>query len=151
MQPLPTDSMVLASKTKRWFASVIDYAIYSLFLYLILQWVGTPVTDVATGDTTYHLTGLPALGLLSSWFLFIPLLEGLTTQTVGKAIFNIKVIGIKGNKISLGQAVVRHLFDIVDYFPFFGLVGIIVAGNTENKQRVGDIVVKTIVVVHKVN
>jgi uncharacterized RDD family membrane protein YckC len=148
---LASNEIILASKTKRWFASFIDYAIYSLFLFFMIQWLGKPVTDETTGDISYHVTGLPALGLMCTWFLFIPVLEGLTSQTLGKAIFNIKTIAVTGQKVGIAQCLVRHLFDIVDYFPGFGIVGIIVASNTEKKQRVGDIVAKTIVVVHKTN
>jgi len=46
----------------------------------------------------------------------------------------------------VGNCIVRHLFDLVDVFPFFGIVGLIVAGSNNLKQRVGDLVARTIVV-----
>lgn len=79
------------------------------------------------------------------------MLEGLTRQTLGKANFKIKTVKVNGEKATLGNCIVRHLFDFIDSFPFFGITGLIVAGNNALKQRVGDLVAKTIVVTTKKN
>jgi uncharacterized RDD family membrane protein YckC len=41
---------------------------------------------------------------------------------------------------------VRHFFDFIDNFPFLGIVGLIVASNNNLKQRVGDLLGKTVVI-----
>ena len=77
-----------------------------------------------------------------------PVIEGLKGQTVGKMLLGIKVIKNDYAKSSISHSIIRHLFDMVDYLPFFGIVGIIVASNNDLKQRVGDLVAKTIVVIN---
>lgn len=100
-------------------------------------------TDEGSG---VHLTGLPALVSFSICWIIYPLQEALTGQTIGKRVFNIKVVSQDNKPHSFGQPIIRHIFDVIDIFPCIGLTGIVVASNTKMKQRVGDLVAKTIVV-----
>jgi len=138
-------SFILASKTKRFFAILIDYVLYFVFFYFFARSFGNTYTN-EEGNITYRLEGLPALFFFISWFIFIPLLKGLKSQSIGKMIFGIMVVKQNGSGITMGDAIVRHLFDIVDYIPFLGVVGFIVASRNELNQRVGDLVAKTMVV-----
>ena len=135
----------LASKTSRWLASLIDYIIFMACDTGCLLFFGKKTIDT-DGVITYHADGLPALAAIASWWVLLPVLEGLTGQTIGKAIFNIKTVKASGLEATIGACIVRHLFDIVDYFPFLGIVGLMVASNNKLKQRVGDLVAKTIVI-----
>lgn len=137
-----------ATKTKRFFAILIDYIIYFVIFYFIGKYYGENyVTE--DGVVGFRLEGFPALVCFLCWFLLIPILEGATGQTIGKMIFRIKTLKHNGTKISIGKSIgksiVRHLFDFVDCLPFFGIVGLLVASNNELRQRVGDLVAKTIV------
>ena len=136
-----------ASKTKRWLACMIDYVIYFTILYFIIYIFGTRSID-ADGDTSWHLNGLPFfLATVLPWLLFFPGIESFNGgQTIGKALFRIKTVKEDGSKIDFGESFVKHFFDWVDYMPFFGICGMIVASNNDKKQRVGDLVAKTIVV-----
>jgi uncharacterized RDD family membrane protein YckC len=136
---------ILASKTKRFFALVIDYIIYFIVFFFIAQSYGEKYVS-EDGAVGYHVNGIPALMYMLFWFIIIPILEGLIGQTLGKMIFNIKVLKQDETKISVGNAIVRHLFDIIDYLPFLGIVGLIVSSKNNLRQRVGDLVAKTIVI-----
>ena len=136
--------LVLASKTKRFVAILIDYVIYFSFFFFMCRTFGESYAT-ETGDSGWKLTGWPALLLFASWFV-MPAIEGATGQSLGKLIFRLEVVHQEGWKASVGQGIVRHLFDLVDFFPFFGLLGVLVASRNSQRQRVGDLVAKTIVV-----
>jgi uncharacterized RDD family membrane protein YckC len=137
-------NLILASKKVRWAAIFIDYLIYFFIFYLMGKYFGE--ATISDGNFQIHITGFPALVCFAMWFVLFPIIEGKNGQTIGKMIFNIKVINENGNPIFFKEALVRHLFDLVDFFPFLGIVGIFVASSNNSKQRVGDLVAKTIVV-----
>jgi uncharacterized RDD family membrane protein YckC len=74
----------------------------------------------------------------------ISIQEGLTGKTIGKRIVQIKVMKQDFSQNSVTASIVRHLFDVID---LMFLVGIIVAFASQKKQRIGDLVAKTVVVV----
>ena len=135
----------LARKTYRWLAAFIDYTFYLLIFICVLMYFGEKYTT-EQGTIGYHATGLPVFSCMAAWWVLFPIFEGVTGQTLGKAIFNIKVVRYDGTDAPLTNCIARHLFDFVDYIPGFGIVGIIVASNNKLKQRVGDLVGKTIVI-----
>jgi uncharacterized RDD family membrane protein YckC len=137
-----------ASVGRRWLGACIDYIIY-LFIHWFTQylWVAFALDDDLS-ESMLLLTGLLALTFwIVLWFALFPVFEALNNgRTLGKAIVGVRVIKQNGGKPNFGHLLVRHLFDFVDYLPFFGIVGVIVAVNTDHKQRVGDLVAQTIVV-----
>ncbi len=138
-------NLILASKTKRFIAIFIDYFIYFIIMFFLIQITGDKY-ELEDGTVGFRVEGFPALISLIPWFLFLPILEGKTGQTIGKMIMKIRVSKTNGTTINIGNSIVRHLFDIVDYLPFLGIIGLLVASNNEFNQRVGDLVAKTIVV-----
>jgi len=138
-------TLILASKTKRVVAIFIDYLLYFITLYFLLDVAGEKY-ELEDGTVGFRLEGAPALISLIPWILLLPILEGITGQTIGKMFLRIKVSKANGATLTIGNSIVRHLFDIVDYLPFLGIVGLLVASNNELNQRVGDLVAKTIVV-----
>ena len=138
-------SVTLASKTSRFFAILFDYVLcLGLTIFYMIEF-GEKYTPEG-GGVGYHIEGLPTLGIFIIWLVIIVLPEGLSGQSIGKRITGIKTIRQDENKASIGTIIVRHLFDPVDFFPFFGIVGFLVSSNSTLKQRVGDLVAKTIVV-----
>jgi hypothetical protein len=57
----------------------------------------------------------------------------------------LQVVTKNGNSISFGQALKRHLVDMIDFF-FFGIPAFITIKNTPDHQRLGDLLAKTIVI-----
>ncbi|MBS3055277.1 MAG: RDD family protein [Candidatus Aenigmarchaeota archaeon] len=67
-------------------------------------------------------------------------------QTVGKMVMKIRVVDDKTRKyITMEQSVIRNILRIIDN-QVIGLVGVILIAVTEKKQRLGDILAKTVVV-----
>ena len=140
-----TTNIPLAKKRFRVFASLIDYTLCFVFFFIIGATLGEQYTP-PEGGIGFRLTGMQPLICMGFWFIIMPVMEAIQGQTFGKMIMNIRVVSKNYSDPSFGQTLVRHLFDFVDWFPFFGVVGLLVASNNQLKQRVGDLVAKTIVI-----
>lgn len=140
-------SPVLAKKSNRWMAAFIDYIVYSIVLFICSAVIGEPVPN-EDGGITHTLTGWPAaIAIIISWLVLLPGIEGLNNgQTLGKKFMRVRAVNDDGSPLTLGKAIGRHLLDFIDYLPFLGIVGLIVASTNKDKKRVGDFVGKTIVV-----
>jgi uncharacterized RDD family membrane protein YckC len=135
----------LAKKRVRYFAAFIDYLLFfAAFIFIAVTLGESYTTD--EGIFKFNVEGWPAVALFAVWFLIFPFLESLRGQTLGKLLFKIKVVKQDYTKASLRNTFARHFFDFIDDFPFLGIVGLIVASNNNLKQRVGDLVGKTIVI-----
>jgi uncharacterized RDD family membrane protein YckC len=72
--------------------------------------------------------------------------EGRFGKTPGKWLLGIRVLGTDLQPCGFGRALLRNLLTFVDGFFNF-LVGVLLVALTENWQRLGDLVARTIVVV----
>jgi len=57
-----------------------------------------------------------------------------------------RVIKSTGESLDLKASLIRNVMRIVDFLPFFYLVGAISIWDSKTKQRVGDRLAKTVVV-----
>jgi uncharacterized RDD family membrane protein YckC len=140
----------LARKTKRWFASLIDYLLLIAFLVIVIISFGQKEIN-EDGSVSYNVNNIGGLGILAleviPWLLILPGIEYFNDgQTIGKRMLRVKVVLANSDRVSFGRCLARHLLDPVDYFPFLGIIGLLVASNNPNKQRIGDLVAKTIVI-----
>lgn len=83
------------------------------------------------------------IAFMAFFVLYFPVAEGITGQTLFKAIFGIKAIEQVGRKPSIKASFIRHFFDGIDFLLGIGLF---VAANRPDKKRIGDLVAGTIVV-----
>ena len=133
-----------ASLGKRWTAAFIDFIFFELLHLLFFQYI----LDLS-GNNAGFISALffLILSFILPWFLVFPLLEGINNgKTIGKKLLEIRAAGPGGIRITFRKALIRHLFDWVDFLPFFGIVGLVTAFNSPDNQRVGDSVAKTIVI-----
>lgn len=72
-------------------------------------------------------------------------LEGTRGQTVGKMVTKIKVVREDGGAIDISAAFIRNILRIIDGF-FVYLVGAILIWRSSKKQRLGDMIARTVVV-----
>ena len=100
------------------------------------------------GSSGFNLHGGPAIVWIALSWAYWVVLERLWGTTPGKRIFKIRVVGLDGGTISWGQSAGRNLLRVADGFPFVlpYLVGVIVALNNGDKQRLGDRAARTRVV-----
>jgi uncharacterized RDD family membrane protein YckC len=78
-------------------------------------------------------------------WLYYALMESSVKQaTLGKMLIGIKVTDLDGNRIPFGKATARHFSKIISGLILF--IGYIMAGFTEKKQALHDIIAGTLVV-----
>ena len=133
------DKAEFANVGYRILAFLIDFFIFWLIAMLFGMFFGEPNKD----GIGFHFSGLPALGMFLIAFGLWPISEGITGQTIGKRIFNIKVVNKDYKPIGIGQAFGRFFLGIVDYMF---LIGIIIALINKKNQLIGDMGANTIVV-----
>ena len=139
----------LASMAARGLASLLDYLL--AFLPALPAMLGFIQAFGENGPNPREMTSMFftfAVGMGGTFlvFLLFGVMEGTTGQTPGKWIAGIRVVGADDlQPCGVGRALLRKLLLIADGF-FNGMVGLLVAGFNEKRQRVGDLVAKTVVV-----
>jgi uncharacterized RDD family membrane protein YckC len=83
------------------------------------------------------------LVLLGYFVIFELLWNG---QTPGKRLTGIRVVKRGGLPLTFTDSLLRNLLRLVDYFPSYGLVGLVSFFVTRNQQRLGDLVADTVVI-----
>jgi uncharacterized RDD family membrane protein YckC len=89
------------------------------------------------------------LALLSwlLWLLYFTYFEATTGQTLGKQLMNIRVVDETTlQHLDFARSLVRNILRIIDWFPFFYLIGFILIATNPKKQRIGDMAASSIVV-----
>jgi len=85
-----------------------------------------------------------ALGLLGSWIYEAAMESSSLQATLGKMIFGMKVTDLNGNRISFARATGRHFAKYLSSMILF--IGYIMAGFTERKQALHDMIAGTLVI-----
>ena len=85
-----------------------------------------------------------ALGLLASWIYEAAMESSSLRATLGKMIFGMKVTDLNGNRISFARATGRHFAKYLSSMILF--IGYIMAGFTERKQALHDMIASTLVI-----
>lgn len=130
----------LASKRYRILAFVIDYLIFFTLFSVMCVFYGEPNED----GIGYQLKGNPAFILTLIGVFLCPFSEAYSGQTIGKRLVGIKVVNENFREIKTSQAFIRFFFGLIDFSCLF--VGLIVAYNNKNNQRIGDQIAKTLVI-----
>jgi uncharacterized RDD family membrane protein YckC len=87
---------------------------------------------------------LIAIAIVGSWLYHAYLESSDWHATVGKKIFNMKVTDMEGRPISFGRASGRFFAKIVSWMIPLG-IGYIIAGFTEKKQAIHDMIASCLV------
>jgi uncharacterized RDD family membrane protein YckC len=117
---------------------------------MLVLFVGVALTmgdrTVGNGQFYIGLHGAAALGYFGLVLLYFFAFEAITGRTLGKMLLGLKVIRLDGNSAGAGAIAVRTLFRLVDGLPFLYLLGFIVVLSTKTRQRIGDLVARTVVI-----
>lgn len=141
---------------RRVVAALIDIiAMFFLFLALALA-LGPTVMSSYSYDRyggSYVSTGfyvgleggafLLYVGLVLLYFFVFEMSSG---QTLGKRMLKLRVAHLDGTPAQPAAIAIRTLLRFVDWLPLFNLVGFVCVLATRRRQRVGDLLAKTVVV-----
>lgn len=150
--PAYTPPSPLADLGSRIAAGIVDYVIIGIIAGLFAVLVFVPWIIVGPfmmrGFWPGWFGGFFGIILVMwlLWLIYFTYFEGTSGQTIGKNLTHIKVIKEDGSKCDFGSAFIRSLLRIIDHLPFLYLLGIILIATTDKRQRLGDMLAKTIVV-----
>jgi uncharacterized RDD family membrane protein YckC len=82
--------------------------------------------------------------IVVKWLYFAIMESSARQATLGKSIMGLRVTDLNGNRISFGRASGRYFAKIISDFTFF--IGYIMAGFTEKKQALHDMIAGTLVI-----
>lgn len=119
---------------KRAWAATLDYLFYFGMLYIYVRLVGEP-----NDQGGYEAKGfMHILAVMSLWFIYFPVIEGIFGFTLFKGVFDLKVYAEDRKDFQFVVSLKRHLLDPID-FAFFGVVAIILVKVRDDHKRLGDI------------
>lgn len=125
---------------RRALAATIDNATWLVFAMIVFSFV--PVDD----DGELLISDAAAAAILfvlaTAWFNYFALTEWRYGQTIGKNATGVEVLSLTGDRPTFGQASLRNLLRIVDFF----VVGWVMVAAGDRRQRLGDKAAKTVVV-----
>jgi uncharacterized RDD family membrane protein YckC len=104
---------------------------------------GMAVSMPHTGVRMVNLIIGTVLGTAASWLYEAGMESSERQATLGKMVVGVKVTGLDGNRISFARATGRHFAKIISGMIFF--IGYIMAGFTERKQALHDMLAGTLV------
>ena len=137
----------LAGAGSRLAAFVIDFTVQIIICYLLL----TGTLLITYGNPFGNLANVESFALafiIISWFIvyfcyFIVCEMCFNGQSVGKKIFNLRVMRDNGQPVGLSQSLVRNLFRAVLDVLYIGLFFMLFS---DKCKRIGDMVAGTVVV-----
>ncbi len=133
---------------RRCYAALVDYfvyfmltVIYCYFFANVKEW------GFSNGQFRMSFDGIfwPSVII---WFLYFPLLESILGYTLGKGLFDLKVIRERKDDFPFKVSLVRHFVDFIDFF-LFGAPAIALVKFTKQHKRLGDILARSRVVLDK--
>jgi len=141
----------LADLGSRIVAGIADYVIILivagiLAIFALVPWiVSAPLMGGFGATSLGGLFGI--LGLMwLLWLIYFTYFEATSGQTIGKMLTHIRVIKEDGSRCDFGSALIRNILRIVDHLPFLYILGIILIAATEKRQRLGDMLGRTVVI-----
>jgi uncharacterized RDD family membrane protein YckC len=135
----------LAPAAYRVVASFIDFI--ALLIYLLIMNMFVEGRGVFDYDSKTGLV-ISVLLIRLPWFLYSPVIEYFTNgRSLGKYIMGIRVVKSNGETAGLREYFTRWIFRVVDiWIGGLGFLAILLAGTTEKRQRLGDIMANTVVI-----
>lgn len=128
--------------------SIVWFALFLIAVSAVGLVTGQAQTT-ANGMNT-DLTGTPAALGLALWLAlsvgYHTLTEWRFTQTIGKYLVGIRVVGNDGTSPSFGATLGRNVLRLIDWLPLLYVVGIVAIVISDRNERLGDRVADTAVV-----
>jgi uncharacterized RDD family membrane protein YckC len=147
-QPAATGARpILATEGDRIVAVIIDTIIVLIASLVIFIPLAFFVGFLAFGTFGFLFFGPATLLTWLLWLLYFTYFESTSGQTIGKQAMNIRVVDDATlQRLDFGRSLVRSILRIIDWLPFFYLIGFILIVTNQNKQRIGDMAARSLVI-----
>jgi uncharacterized RDD family membrane protein YckC len=151
----PSPHPTYAGFWKRFVAVLIDETIVGTVTLIIFVPMIIMVGINTFANEDFEPSVNMIIGLVSAYFLFIltafigkwlyyAMMESMKGATIGKMALGIKVTDLNGERITFGRATGRYFGKILSGLTL--CIGYIIAGFSQQKQALHDILAKTLVV-----
>ena len=143
---LPGGFKAYAGFWRRLIAYAVDSLILGVPLMMIGRLTGSVVVQQNASGVEAYTTSTPFAifaGLVSIAY-FVWQESSDKQATIGKNVMGLKVTNLQGGRISVAQALIRYFGKFLSSIIFY--VGFFMAGFTEKKQALHDMLAKTLVV-----
>jgi uncharacterized RDD family membrane protein YckC len=139
----------LAPFHTRLFAWIFDFVVQCLYVYFVLRFLSSSIqTALDFEDDNFNLL-IPFIVFLPVLFYHLINETLLAGQSIGKKVFNLRVISLDGNPPTMSQYLIRWFMRTIDMGTTFYVGGILCVALTKHAQRIGDKVAGTTVVTQK--
>jgi len=143
----------------RFVAALIDGILLGAVIYPIITILGIgavansaeSMESMDEAQAMSAMGGMMAMGFATNavvfviWTLYYSLMESSSKQaSVGKMVLGLKVTDVNGNKLDFVKALIRNASKLISSFIL--CIGYIMAGFTEKKQALHDMIASTLVV-----
>jgi len=138
-----------AGLVERAVAAIIDQILIGIVTgVLIALGIGGASFAISTGNVAEAIAAMFTVMIVTTvlWILYFTILEGTSGQSLGKRIMHIRVVREDGAPMDLATAFIRNLLRIIDYLPTLYIFGIIMILISNERQRLGDMAAKTVVI-----
>ena len=149
-------SLPVAGPGARAYAFTIDWHIRIVLVlgwYVVTallyngRWSLMPPPDANAG--WFSLVVIPATAI---YFLYHPILEiAMRGRTPGKRAAGVRIVARDGAAPTVGAHLIRNVFRLVDSFPAFYGMGLIVVTVTRDHVRIGDLAAGTLLIYDRAN
>ena len=136
----------LAALRDRVLAFAMDFFFF-LVIYLVIRWVAFAMAGdliQASYFGTEFLERLLPVGLLILYHLLWEIFAN--GQSLGKRTLGIRVVRLDGKEPGLSDYLLRAILLLVDFVFSIGMIGMLLIGSSEKRQRLGDLASNTTVV-----
>lgn len=136
--PIVLDVAGIGSRT---IATIVD-SLIQLAAFLAISWL------VSLSGISDDVAGVISIvGVFVMVWGYFMVLEGLWGgRTPGKAASRIRVVRADGRPVTWTQVTVRNLLRIIDFLPFYYMLGGVLVVLSKRSQRLGDLAAGTVVV-----
>ncbi|MDQ6883641.1 MAG: RDD family protein [Candidatus Dormibacteraeota bacterium] len=134
----------IAGIGSRFLAQLVDGLI--LFAIAVVILIGAIAIGVIFNSAQVAILFGLILGFILFAGYFLISEAAMSGQTLGKRAARLRVVGDRGQPITVGQAATRNLIRIVDFLPVFYGIGIITLFVNGRGKRLGDFAAGTLVV-----
>jgi uncharacterized RDD family membrane protein YckC len=130
-----------ASLSSRTMAYLLDLVLLSPVFYAVVEFLDVPVEDL--NDPRFLWVLVIGAGIE---FVYHFAMEWGLGWTFGKRILGLRVAGIDGERLTFQGALIRNVSRVLDgTIPFSWILGVAAMLRTPRRQRLGDIVARTMV------
>jgi uncharacterized RDD family membrane protein YckC len=146
-QPPPVSYVVPVASVRyggfwmRFVAAVIDGILVELGAMIGVAGYAVDMPRIGIHMVSFIISG--TIGLLGSWIYEAAMESSSKQATLGKMALGLKVTDLEGRRISFARATGRHFSKIISGFIL--LIGYIMAGFTQRKQALHDMIAGTLV------